>query len=85
MYPYKHSLSCQYEYGNKKILLVELKTHNSYKKCLFWRNGGNVYSSTEKVKNLKWTLGLRWRVEKGYENLLIYDKIFNISALFLFK
>lgn len=65
------SLSCQYEYGNKMLRLVEPKTHNSYRKIPFFGEAEEMYRAQQKkVKNLKRTLGSRWRAEKGYEDLV---------------
>lgn len=65
------SLSCQYEYGNKMIRLVEPKTHNSYRTIPFFGEAEEMYRAQQKkVKNLKRTLGSRWRAEKGYEDLV---------------
>lgn len=65
------SLSCQYEYGNKMLRLVEPKTHNSYRKIPFFGEAEQMYRAQQKkVKNLKKTLGSRWRAERGYEDLV---------------
>lgn len=65
------SLSCQYEYGNKMLRLVEPKTHNSYRKIPFFGEAEEMYRAQQKkVKDLKKTLGSRWRAEKGYEDLV---------------
>lgn len=65
------SLSCQYEYGNKMLRLVEPKTHNSYRTIPFFGEAEEMYRAQQKkVKNLKRTLGSRWRAEKGYEDLV---------------
>lgn len=60
------SLSCQYEYGKKMLRLTEPKTHNSYRKIPFFEEAEEMYlSQQKKVKELKKTLGSRWRGEEG--------------------
>lgn len=65
------SLSCQYEYGKKMLRLTEPKTHNSYRKIPFFGEAEEMYlSQQKKVKELKKTLGSRWRGEEGCEDLV---------------
>lgn len=65
------SLSCQYEYGNKKMRLSVPKTHNSYRDIPFIGEAEEMYlSQLKKVKELKKTLGKRWRAPEGYEDLV---------------
>lgn len=65
------SLSCQYEYGNKVMRLSEPKTHNSYREIPFMGEAEEMYrSQMKKVKELKKTLGKRWRAPEGYEDLV---------------
>lgn len=65
------SLSCQYEYGNKVIRLLEPKTHNSYRKIPFFGEAEEMYRSQQKkVNELKKALGTRWRGKDDYENLV---------------
>ena len=65
------SLSCQYEYGKKMLRLTEPKTHNSYRKIPFVGEAEEMYlSQQKKVKELKKTLGSRWRGEEGCEDLV---------------
>lgn len=65
------SLSCQYEYGKKMLCLTEPKTHNSYRKIPFFEEAEEMYlSQQKKVKELKKTLGSRWRGEEGCEDLV---------------
>lgn len=65
------SLSCQYEYGEKVMRLVQPKTYNSYRKIPFLGEAETMYrAQKEKVENLKKVLGKRWRAPEGYEDLV---------------
>lgn len=65
------SLSCQYEYGKKMLRLTEPKTHNSYRKIPFFGEAEEMYlSQQKKVKELKKTLGSRWRGEESCKDLV---------------
>jgi len=73
------SLSCQYEYGNKVMLLTTPKTHNSYRKIPFFGEAEEMYKSQKKnrinlkknwvidfevVENLKvWFLQPQWEAQ----------------------
>lgn len=42
------TLSCQYEYGNKMLQLIEPKTHNSYRRIPFFGEAGEMYRAQQK-------------------------------------
>jgi Site-specific recombinase XerD len=65
------SLSCQYEYGNKVMLLTTPKTHNSYRKIPFFGEAEEMYKS-QKIKQdkLKKELGGRFRSSGEFEDLV---------------
>ncbi|MBR3833292.1 MAG: tyrosine-type recombinase/integrase [Lachnospiraceae bacterium] len=65
------TLSCQYEYGNKMLRLMEPKTHNSYRRIPFFGEAEEMFRAQyNKVQNLKKALGSRWRAGEGYEDLV---------------
>lgn len=65
-----HSLSCQYENGNKRLCLTTPKTHNSYRKIPFMGNVEEMLlRQKEKQNKAKKQLGDRWR-EDGISDLV---------------
>lgn len=54
----KRSLSCQYEYGEKKLRLTEPKTHNSYRSIPFFGEDEEMLlAQREKIEAQKKVLG----------------------------
>ena len=67
----KRSLSCQYEYGEKKLRLSSPKTHNSYRSIPFFGEAEEMLlAQQEKVKAKKRALGRRWRGKGEFEDLV---------------
>lgn len=72
----KRSLSCQYEYGEKKLRLTEPKTHNSYRSIPFFGEAEEMLlAQKEKVKAQKKLLGRRWRGEGEFADLVFVTSI----------
>lgn len=65
----KHSLSCQYDKGVKKMVITEPKTVNSFRTIPFMGEAREMLlSQKEKQERLKAELGDRWRAE--YDGLV---------------
>lgn len=73
----RHSLSCQYEGGQKLLQIVTPKTKNSVRKIPFFGETESILlKQKEKQNNLKNQLGNAWRVQKGMEDI---DFVFTTS------
>lgn len=71
-----HSLSCNYNSGEKKMLLTTPKTFSSYRKIPFMGNCEEVLiKQKEKVADLKKRLGKRYRGKGEYENLVFVSTL----------
>ena len=73
----RHSLSCQYENGQKLMQIVTPKTKNSIRKIPFFgETEGVLLAQKEKQNNLRKQLGDSWRTPAGMENI---DFVFTTS------
>ena len=67
----KRSLSCQYEYGEKKLRLMTPKTHNFYRTIPFFGEAEEMFlAQQQKIIELKKNLGRRWRAQGEYSDLV---------------
>lgn len=70
------SLSCQYEYGEKMVRLMNPKTHNSFRKIPFFGEAEEMLlAQKEKVAYIKKNLGKRWRGEERFSDLVFFTSM----------
>lgn len=65
------SLSCQYEYGEKMVRLMNPKTHNSFRKIPFFGEAEEMLlAQKQKIAYIKKNLGKRWRADEQFSDLV---------------